>query len=195
MKRAVLNATIFPALNKKNNANLRSELEGCLFMAIILYCQNGHNLSTRDPIRMGRITPQRAVAIAEQFRRDKLAPRQPFCNECGAPTLDKCQHCKSEIVRGHRPAYCGACGKPFPWTETALAAAKEYTDELEELSAEDRASLKSTLDDLTADTPRTELAIHRLKKFMQKIGPAAGDALTKIMVNVATEAAKKGMGM
>jgi hypothetical protein len=30
---------------------------------------------------------------------------------------------------------------------------------------------------------------------MKRIGPAAGDVLTKIMVNVATEAAKKGMGL
>jgi hypothetical protein len=43
--------------------------------------------------------------------------------------------------------------------------------------------------------PRFEVAAHRFKNFMKRIGPAAGDVLTKIMVNVATEAAKKGMGM
>lgn len=169
--------------------------EDTFAVAIIVYCQNGHDLSTRDPIRIGPLTPQRAVAMAERLRREKYAPRQPFCNECGASTLDVCQHCKAAIGPGSRPAYCGQCSKPLPWTETALAAAKEYADELDELSAEDKASLKSTLDDLTLDTTRTELAVHRFKKTLRKIGPAAGDVLTKIIVNVATEAAKKGMGM
>jgi hypothetical protein len=93
-----------------------------------------------------------------------------------------------------RPAYCGRCGKPYPWTETALAAAKEFADELD-LNPEDKTKLKATFDDLTVDTPRTELAVHRFKNFIRTIGPAAGDVLTKIMINVATEAAKKGMGM
>lgn len=54
--------------------------------------------------------------------------------------------------------------------------------------------LKATIEDLTTDTPRTELAAHKFKKFLKKIGPVAGDILTKIIVNVATEAAKRGIG-
>lgn len=96
---------------------------------------------------------------------------------------------------GRRPAYCTKCGKPFPWTESAIQAAKEYTDELEKLSAEEKTALKETFADLTVDTPRTVLAAHRFKKLLGKIGPVAGDALTKIVVNVATEAAKKGIGI
>jgi hypothetical protein len=122
---------------------------------------------------------------------------QPFCTKCGAKTLATCQHCNAPILfrfAGDRAAYCSDCGKPFPWTETALAAAKEFADELE-ISDSDKSKLKATFDDLTTDTPRMELAAHRFKNFVKKIGPAAGDVLTKIMVNVATEAAKKGMGM
>lgn len=48
---------------------------------------------------------------------------------------------------------------------------------------------------MTVDNPRTELAARRFKRLMQKIGPVAGDVLTRIMVNVMTEAAKKGMGL
>lgn len=98
------------------------------------------------------------------------------------------------MVPGYKPAYCGRCGKAYSWTQTALAAAKEYADELE-LSDDDKAKLKAIFDDLTVDTPRTEMAAHRFKSVMRRIGPAAADVLTKIMVNVATEAAKKGMGM
>jgi len=84
--------------------------------------------------------------------------------------------------------------KPFPWTETALAAAREYTDDLDELSAEEKATLKGTFDDLAVDTARTPLAANRFKKFMTKVGPVAADVLQKIIETVATEAAKKAMG-
>ena len=54
----------------------------------------------------------------------------------------------------------------------ALSAAKEYTDDLDQLSAEEKTTLKGTLDDLTSDTARTPLAASRFKKFVSKIGPA-----------------------
>jgi hypothetical protein len=76
----------------------------------------------------------------------------------------------------------------------ALFAAKEYIDDLD-LSAEEKATLKGTLDDLISDTARTPLAANRFRKFVSRIGPAAGDALTKVIVSVATEAAKKSMGL
>lgn len=121
-----------------------------------------------------------------------------FCSTCGSRNIAACESCRTPIDHrfpGQSHSYCAGCGKPFPWTEAALKAAKEYADELEELNNEEKAALKSTFDDLTADTPRTELAAHRLKNFLRKIGPTAGDVLSKIMVNVITDAAKKKLGM
>jgi hypothetical protein len=123
---------------------------------------------------------------------------QLFCTTCGAPNISTCQHCQTPIeIRypGSRSAYCGGCGKPFPWTETALSAAREYTDELDQLDREEKTALKETFDDLTVDTARTPLAATRFKRFMNKIGPVAGAALQKIVETVATEAAKKAMGL
>ena len=93
------------------------------------------------------------------------------------------------------PKFCGECGTPFPWTETALSAAKEYTDDLDELSAEEKYALKGPFDDLTSDTPRTPVAANRFKKFIAKVGPVAGSVLQKIVETVATEAAKKSIGL
>jgi hypothetical protein len=93
------------------------------------------------------------------------------------------------------PNYCGECGSPFPWTETALAAAREYTDDLEQLSPEEKDALKSTFADLTSDTARTPLAASRFKKFTNKIGPVAGRILQKIIETVLTEAAKRSIGL
>lgn len=73
--------------------------------------------------------------------------------------------------------------------------AREFTDELERVSDEDKAALKATFADLTVDSPRTELAASRFKRLIGKMAPAVGDALTKILVNIATEAAKTGMGI
>ena len=93
------------------------------------------------------------------------------------------------------PRYCGECGNPFSWTATALRTAREYTDGLDQLSAEEKAELKGTFDDLVADTPRTAISVSRFKKLMTKIGPQAGGILQKVVETVLTEAAKKGLGL
>jgi hypothetical protein len=80
-------------------------------------------------------------------------------------------------------------------TATILAAANEYMDELEDLSKEDKMVLKSTFTDLTVDSPRTELAVTRFKKVYSKIDPTAGEVLKIIPSSVATEIAKKQMGL
>jgi hypothetical protein len=129
------------------------------------------------------------------------APARPFpafCTNCGASNIDACQHCQTAIEVSHRggtPGYCGGCGKPFPWTATALSAAKEYADELDQLSPEEKTALKGTFDDLTSDTAKTPLAASRFKRFMSKVGPASEGVFKKFLETVATEAAKKMMGL
>ena len=129
---------------------------------------------------------------ASQFEdQEKVAA---FCTECGAANISACQHCQTPMEHqyvGDRHSYCAKCGKPFPWTETAIATAKEYTDEIEELSSEDKTVLKATFDDLIVYTPRTELAVTRFKRILKKVGSSAGDVLTKIFVDVSSEAIVK----
>jgi hypothetical protein len=133
--------------------------------------------------------------------------RKSFCTDCGAATINECQTCHWPIegigdsawMGGggpyRPPKFCEECGTPFPWTETALSAAKEYTDDLDQLSVEEKTALKGTFDDLTSDTPRTPVAANRFKKFIAKVGPVAGGVLQKIVETVATEAAKRSMGL
>ena len=137
----------------------------------------------------------------------KLCPEfnQEFCQECGEKTLTACQHCQ-EPIRGDYhmenvlggfgytpPRHCHNCGKPFPWIERTLEAAKELTDEIDELIPEEREKLKGTLNDLIVDTPRTELAATRFKKLVSKGGKATALALEKILTGIVTEAAKKAI--
>jgi hypothetical protein len=164
-------------------------------MAIILYCRNGHDLGTRDPVFMGRTTFQREVARVQSANRERLLPRDPYCVQCGSPTLDACEKCKAPIAKGRKPAYCGKCSEPFPWTATALAAAAEFADGLAPLTLAEKREFRGTLLDLTADTPRTPLAVSRFKALGAKVGPVAWETFSKILVGVVTDAAKKGLGL
>jgi hypothetical protein len=128
---------------------------------------------------------------------------QKFCNKCGAPTITNCQTCNASIRGFHHldgiiyssdyklPNFCPECGKPYPWTDAKLKAAKELSDELENLSPEERETLKKSLDDIVRDTPQTPVAATRFKKIAAKAGKVAADGLRDILVDIASEAAKK----
>lgn len=131
--------------------------------------------------------------------------RQEFCERCGEPTITVCRKCNTAIRGLHHagagrptvggpyspPGFCHDCGEPYPWTATALQAAQELADELDDLTDEERETLKNSLDDLVRDTPRTAVAATRFKKLVARAGPAVADALKEILVDVVSESAKK----
>jgi hypothetical protein len=63
------------------------------------------------------------------------------------------------------PAHCDECGKPYPWTESRLAAAKELI-ELTEADPGEQETLKESLPALTGDTPQAQVAATRMRKFL-----------------------------
>ena len=149
-------------------------------------CRNGHAINDRA----GR-SPQH---------------NQPFCDKCGAPTLTACESCQtpirgdyiSDVVFGGGfayvpPAYCLNCGQPYPWMGAALDAARDLADELDGLSAEERESLKGTLDDLVRDSARTPVASLRFKKLVAKTGKEGAGMLKDVLVGVVSEAARKAI--
>lgn len=130
-----------------------------------------------------------------------------FCDRCGAPTLSQCRQCAAEIP-GHyerewaiaaawyvRPSFCRGCGRPYPWTQTAIEEAKKLTALAEKLSQRERDQLASDIDDLVCDTPRTQGAILRLKLLPPKLGTEVWGAMKVILVNVATDVVKKELGI
>ncbi|MFC1912602.1 DUF2321 domain-containing protein [Chloroflexota bacterium] len=127
-----------------------------------------------------------------------------FCEDCGSPTIMECEYCESSIRGYHhiegvigffpdfkRPSFCPDCGKPYPWTESKIIAAHELAEEMENLSSEDRELLSKSIDDLIVDSPRTELAATRFKKLLLKIGEPAAIALRNLVIDIASETAKK----
>jgi hypothetical protein len=75
---------------------------------------------------------------------------------------------------------------------TKLQAASALTDELNVNDA-DRAKIRQSLADIAKDTPATSLAVIRLKKMVGSAKDAVGQALWKMAVEIATEAAKKSL--
>lgn len=92
------------------------------------------------------------------------------------------------------PSFCPGCGKPFPWTERAVAAAKELADEVEGIDDAEREKAKGSFMALTSDTPQTTVAATRVRKLIAKAGPIIGGGIRDIVVSIATDAAKKTMG-
>jgi len=131
-------------------------------------------------------------------------PSAKFCAECGAAVITSCPDCGVPL-RGHYvppgatavggpyspPNFCFSCGKQFPWTAEKVAAARDLADELEGVSADDRAKLKTAIDDVVAGGPRAELGATRIKRMLETASTSVGKALWKISVEVASEAAKK----
>ena len=153
---------------------------------IALICSNGHVIRS-------------TVGLTPEQGRD-------FCEMCGAATIIACQKCNapipglssSEIVAGAEfstPAYCANCGTPYPWTEKGLEVARELVSELEDLTEDERALLAKDLDDIIADTPRTMVAATRWKKALSKISKEVAHAFREIFIDIASETAKKQLGL
>ncbi|MCL4301435.1 MAG: DUF2321 domain-containing protein [Anaerolineae bacterium] len=60
---------------------------------------------------------------------------------------------------------------------------------------EEKAILKQSIRELTQETPKTEVAAIRVRKFLAKAGGQALGMFREILVDVASETAKKAMGL
>jgi hypothetical protein len=130
---------------------------------------------------------------------------EKFCSQCGAETIIACPACETPI-RGYYetgtfgslreyepPKYCYSCGTSFPWTKAKIEAAKEHASDLDHLSEDEKVQLQGAIDDIAAGGARTDLAVSRFKRLMKKAGQAVGSGLYKVAIDVASDAAKKGL--
>ncbi|WP_366160576.1 DUF2321 domain-containing protein [Bacillus infantis] len=127
-----------------------------------------------------------------------------FCDVCGEKTITSCPDCETNIRGEYNvpgiamvgfgydpPAFCHECGKAYPWTAEKLNAAKELADLLDELSDDERESLKKSLDDLVKDGPRTVVATTKFKRILSKTGPEIVTGFKDILTDVVSESVKK----
>jgi hypothetical protein len=161
-----------------------------------IYCENGHYVEPAEDVSERRSPWFDGLEIREMEwgtgPAQDGATHTQFCPECGLPTASRCAQCQFPIMCDpRRPSYCRRCGKPFPWTESSLAATAELVMEEERLSEEDKQLLTASLTDLVSETPRTTLAATRVKRIAGKVGGAFKAAMYKFAVDCASETAKK----
>lgn len=152
---------------------------------IALICLNGHVINAATDLR-----PQLNSA---------------FCPRCGEPAISACSECQTPIPGQARyfsddsgtfgfgdkfvePApYCGGCGKPYQWTERRAKAFVEMAQL--ELSAEAARDVEANLPDVMRDTPRTEVAVRRIKAAFETIGKDGLSTLKQAAPNILTQVA------
>lgn len=131
-----------------------------------------------------------------------------YCELCGAKIISKCPSCGTPIKEWHyngiavigtpkfeRPLYCRSCGKPYPWTESALEATALMIQEAEELSSLERQNLQQSLPDIMTETPKTKVATIRIKKALLSAGEFTADALRQFVIDFGCELAKKSLDL
>lgn len=124
-----------------------------------------------------------------------------YCSKCGAPVIAKCPHCDN-VIRGSYdnrlgicseyevPAYCRNCGKPYPWTSTAIEATMCMLEE-SELGFDEQEKLKAILPDVLSETPKTQLAAIRFKKAISGAGSFVAEGLRQFAISFGCEVFKK----
>lgn len=135
------------------------------------------------------------------------SPSERFCEICGAEVIAVCPSCNTPI-RGKYyaegvldftefpvPSYCISCGKPFPWTQSAIDAATAIIEDADDLDAAQRDKLVEVLPDIIAETPKTRLASTRFMKAISGAGKFTAEALRQFAIDFGCELAKQQLGL
>ena len=142
-----------------------------------------------------------------------LLHNKDFCPKCGSPTITNCLNCQQPIdgdfyvrrgsnwVTGKMhlikirdfilPLFCPKCGVLFPWTEKKIEVSKEIVSECTDLNQEEKELFAKSINDIIKDTPETILSTNRIKKILAKLGKGVPEGLMDLIIDVASEPAKK----
>lgn len=153
---------------------------------VMQVCLNGHQISA--------------------FAQSQPEFSQAHCSDCGARTISACEKCNTPI-RGHYhspgvlslaetpvPKYCFRCGTAYPWQVAALENLEGILKE-GGLSEADMQEATIALPDVVQDTPKTQLASLKFKRLLGKLGKPIYDVAIKVVSDIASETAKKTMGL
>jgi len=127
-----------------------------------------------------------------------------YCDRCGEKTITACLNCNTAVQGDYHcegvtvigtcptpaPAFCHNCGNPFPWTTAKQLAAIELFLE-EDQSKEDQDVFRQSVEQIAKDTPQAQVASKRIGKLLGKISKETASAIRDILVDVASETAKK----
>ena len=156
---------------------------------VALICQSGHLVNDRS--------------------RGDPARNAERCSTCGSQTITACPGCREPIrgfyytqtdhppgaspgtPLGRVPQYCEACGRPFPWTERAMSAARLLIRELAALDSYERDLLRRSIDHIVRETPQTPMAILRIRTALSRLEGETATALRELLLSIANDAVKQ----
>ncbi len=129
---------------------------------------------------------------------------QNFCSLCGSQTIHQCPEC-TEGIRGKYydprivpaagappiPNFCHNCGALYPWFADRLRAAQQISENIDELSPEDKEELKKSLNEIVRDTPNAGPWAKKYRRIMDKVNSETVTMMTGVIRTIAVEAAKK----
>ncbi len=127
-------------------------------MPNVIYCRDGHYIGVAPERIHGGLPPRQARETTEVQFAGELR-NSSHCKKCGKEATTECLHCQAPIEQddlgGRRPAYCGACGRPFPWTESDRnyqndGGEPETREPTEKWTMDSKERLKSLLASTTA---------------------------------------------
>lgn len=91
--------------------------------------------------------------------------------------------CLTDFQNYTVPAYCYNCGEPYPWTSKFFEAANEMVDMFDDLTQEQKQTLKSTFPDLVVESPNSQLAALKASKIINGLQEFGKD----IFINLLSE--------
>ena len=152
---------------------------------IMQVCMNGHRINSSY----------------QEFAQHNKA----FCPDCGEATITACPECKAPIkgyyyggvIRSSQVpvrAFCDACGMAYPWQVARVANALEVL-RLQGVDEADVQEIEKNLSDITRDTPRTQVAVLRVRKALAKAGKPVYDVCIKVIGDVAAATVKAQLGL
>ena len=133
---------------------------------------------------------------------------QKYCKKCGAKTITACPNCNAPIRGEYEvdglimlgseykvPSFCCECGSPYPWTKSALDTAEQLIKEDDKLTDDIKDKVIETLPDIISETPKTQLAISRLKRALKSAGKFTADGMRQFVIDFGSELAVKLIGI
>ena len=126
------------------------------------------------------------------------------CPVCSADTVSHCPGCREPLTGAllsaapdgsaagvlqltRIPRFCTACGRPFPWTERTLSAARAVIRELAALEPHVRRRLRQSLDHIIRETPQTWTAVQCINDTLAQLGVEEATTLRALIVGVAAD--------
>lgn len=141
--------------------------------------------------------------VINDSMKDQPQLNKKHCPKDGRETISECPECHnpiageihySNVFGAHDfklPAFCIECGKPYPWTIAKQRAAKELASELEGITSDQVQVLEASIVEISQDNAQAQVGATRINKIMKSVTGATGEILHKLIVDIASETAKK----